>query len=99
MSGRSASGRPPPSDDSPVESLYNISAKSGAWLRDEGIETYGDLAREDLVSVWLRLKAKHRQVTRLMYYALWGAVHHCHWNRIPQAEKDRIDAVIRRQDG
>ena len=97
MSGRSGSQRPPPTDDTPVESLYNISAKSGAWLRDEGVATYGDLVRQDLVGLWLRLKSEHRQVTRLMYYALWGAVHDCHWNRITQAEKDRIDEVIRGQ--
>ena len=80
--------------DTPVQALINLSTVSAGWLNDEGIETYAQLQGQDLVALWLRLKAKHGQVTRLMYYALWGAVHDAHWNQIPQSEKDRIQAVI-----
>ncbi len=81
--------------DTPVEALINLSQLTGSWLREEGACTHADLAATDLITLWLRLKSQHRQVTKLMYYALWGAVHDQHWNRIPASEKDRIDAVVR----
>ncbi|MEL7372778.1 MAG: TfoX/Sxy family DNA transformation protein [Myxococcota bacterium] len=72
----------------------NISDKTGAWLRNEGICTHGDLVEADLIALWFALKSQHAQVTRLMYYALWGAVRGLHWNKIPLDEKERIGRVI-----
>ncbi|MEM7677369.1 MAG: TfoX/Sxy family DNA transformation protein [Myxococcota bacterium] len=74
----------------------NISTKSGGWLRAEGIYTHADLVEADLIALWLSLKSKNAQVTRLMYYALWGAVHGLHWNKIPTSEKERIGRLIDR---
>jgi TfoX C-terminal domain len=75
----------------PVEELWNLSALTSGWLREQGISTHQELARADLFELWLALRLKHSQVTRLMYYALWGAKHDCHWNKIPLLEKKKFD--------
>ncbi len=79
-----------PTKDTPVNVLWNLSEITAGWLIDDGINTYGDLVKSDLIEVWLSLKKQHKQVTKLMYYALWGAVNDCHWNKIPQEEKDKL---------
>jgi hypothetical protein len=58
------------------------------------VHTHADLKRTDLFELWRKLRLKHGQVTRLMYYALWGAREDCHWNKISLAEKARFDAQL-----
>lgn len=79
----------PPLPDTPVEELWNLSVLTGGWLRDEGICNYADLCEADLVALFHTLKANQRQVSRLMYYALVGAVLNIHWNQIPEEERTR----------
>jgi hypothetical protein len=84
----------PSTDSTPVEELWNLSDLTGSWLRELGISNYSELCAADLLSVFLELKARHRQVTKLMYYALWGAVANAHWNQIPDSEKDRVTSAL-----
>lgn len=84
----------PASDDTPVNELWNLSDITAGWLKDEGINTYGDLQKHNLVELWWNLKQKNSQVTKLMYYALWGAVNNLHWNYIPDSEKEALIAFI-----
>ena len=80
-----------PEPSTPVEELWNLSDKTGGWLRRIGISTYGQLEQADLFDVWVQLKLEHGQVSKLMYYAMWGAVHNAHWNTTPQTVKDEFD--------
>ncbi|NTV31530.1 hypothetical protein HGA91_06155 [candidate division WWE3 bacterium] len=80
----------PPQSDTPVEDLWNLSTVTAAWLNQEGIITYQHLKNAKLVDLWNKLRTKYPHVTRLTYYALWGAVHNCHWNQIPEKEKQRL---------
>ena len=84
----------PPEADTPVDQLWNLSRVTAAWLADEGIASYADLQQTDLIGLWMNLRLKHPQVTRLMYYALWGAVNNAHWRAIPDAEKERLNEAI-----
>lgn len=83
--------REPLHPETPVEELHNLSVLSAGWLRAEGVSTHGDLARRDLFELWLALRAAHPQVTRLMYYAMWGALHDAHWRAVPEKEKQRFE--------
>lgn len=76
-----------PTGSTPVKDLYNLSDLTGSWLNEIGIYTFDDLQRADLFEVWTILKSEHSQVTRLMYYAMWGAVENAHWNTMPESEK------------
>jgi hypothetical protein len=81
--------RAPLTPDTPVAELWNLSSTTAGWLNDAGVFTHEDLVATDLVTLWQRLKGSHRQVTRLMYYALVGAMHDCHWKEIsPSAIAD-----------
>ncbi len=76
-----------PEPTTPVEELWNLSDLTAGWLRELGIATYADLCTADLYTTWAELRARHRQVSALMFYALWGAVHNCKWDQIPDDEK------------
>ncbi len=84
----------PPDDTTPVAELWNLSAITASWLDAEGILTFADLRETDILELWTKLHVRHRQVTRLMYYALWGAVNNCHWNEIPEQEKKLVQSRI-----
>ncbi|MCU0862749.1 MAG: TfoX/Sxy family protein [Planctomycetes bacterium] len=75
--------RTPARPDTPCRKLWNLSDTTAAWLADEGIHTHGDLVGSDLMQLWARLRARHPQVTKLMFLALAGAVHDVHWRHVP----------------
>lgn len=82
----------PPTDETPVAELWNLSDLTAGWLNELGIHTHGQLAEADLYELWAELKVRHRQVSKLMFYAMWGAVHNCHWQEVPPLEKDAFEA-------
>ena len=85
----------PPVPTTPIGELWNMSDLTAGWLNELGLFTYEDLCEADLVAVWLDLKARHKQVTRLMYFALWGAVNNCKWDRITDADKALFESELR----
>lgn len=89
--------RTPAEPDTPVEELWNLSTKTGGWLREVGVETHADLEAADLLELWGALADRHQQVTRLMFSALWGAREDQHWQRCPDSEKEALDAFIARR--
>lgn len=80
-----------PTAETPVAELWNLSATTADWLNELGVFTYGQLAERDQFELWVELKVRHRQVTKLMFYALWGAVQNCHWNQIPAEVVEEFD--------
>jgi hypothetical protein len=84
----------PLSPDTPVEKLWNISTTTAQWLNAVGIQVHQDLVTADLVDVWQQLKGAHRQVTRLMFFAMVGALHDCHWKEIPPSAVVEFDRRI-----
>ncbi len=82
----------PATDDTPVAELWNLSDLTAGWLNELGVHTYGQLAEADLYALWAELKVRHRQASKLMFYAMWGAVHNCHWQEVPPSEKDAFEA-------
>lgn len=89
----------PPQPDTPVRELWNLSDLTAGWLEELGVHTYEQLQAQDLYLLWSELKARHRQVSKLMFYALWGAVHNCHWNKIPSEEIQAFDDYRARSPG
>lgn len=89
--------RTPAQPDTPVEQPWNLPDLTASWIRAAGVQAYRDLAERDLVELWIELRFNHEQVTRLTYYALWGAVNDRHWNPIPDEKKARFDAELERR--
>ena len=74
-----------------LTTLKNIGPASARQLRDVGIENGMELHRIGALDAYRRLKhAFPRHVSRVMLYALEGALRDCHWNRLPPEVKDRL---------
>ena len=84
----------------PVEALRNLGPKSAALLRAAGYEDLGALRRAGAVAVYRRLRAAApRRVSRVMLYALQGAIMDVHWNALPFAMKEALLEELASIDG
>ncbi|MEM1312177.1 MAG: TfoX/Sxy family DNA transformation protein [Patescibacteria group bacterium] len=83
---------PPP--ETPVDRLWNISDSLADQLNNLKIFTYEDLTSKNLIDLWSDLKAKYRGISKLTYYALWGAVTNIHWKNVPPSEIEKIESFI-----
>jgi hypothetical protein len=80
--------------DTPIGELRNFATVSSSWLRAVGVTTYGELCQRDLIELWVELRAHFPHVSRVMYYAMWGAKHGRHWREVPEAEKARFAHLV-----
>lgn len=60
--------------------LKNLGMASVNILHAVGINTYNDLRRIGAVEAYLRIKARDINVSKVMLYALQGALQNVHWN-------------------
>ncbi len=60
--------------------LKNLGMASVNILHAVGINTYADLKRIGAVEAYLRIKARDINVSKVMLYALQGALMNVHWN-------------------
>jgi len=60
--------------------LKNLGMASVNILHAVGINTYADLRRIGAVEAYLRIKARDINVSKVMLYALQGALLNVHWN-------------------
>jgi DNA transformation protein and related proteins len=70
--------------------IKNMGPKSTEWLKEIGIFTVEDVEREGVMEVYLRLKAGRPGISRVMLYALQGAVLNLHWNALPDELKEEL---------
>lgn len=68
------------SPDSSIADLKNIGAASINILHAVGINTYEDLNQAGAVETYHRIKARGINVSKVMLYALQGALMDVHWN-------------------
>jgi DNA transformation protein and related proteins len=72
--------------------LKNLGMASVNILHAVGINTYADLRRIGAVEAYLRIKARDINVSKVMLYALQGALMNVHWNDLPPELKLRLVA-------
>jgi len=72
--------------------LKNLGMASVNILHAVGINTYADLRSAGAVDVYLRIKARDINVSKVMLYALQGALMDIHWNDLPADMKARLVA-------
>jgi len=63
--------------------LKNLGMASVNILHAVGINTYTDLRNIGAVEAYLRIKARDINVSKVMLYALEGALQNIHWNDLP----------------
>lgn len=70
--------------------LKNLGVASVNILRAIGINTHADLERLGAVETYRRIRARNINVSKVMLYALEGALMDIHWNDIPPDLKARL---------
>jgi DNA transformation protein len=70
--------------------LKNLGMASVNILHSVGINTREDLEQLGAVAAYQKIKARHLNVSKVMLYALQGALMDVHWNELPQELKARL---------
>jgi DNA transformation protein len=74
--------------------LKNLGMASVNILRAVGINTYADLKRTGAVEAYRRIKARDINVSKVMLYALQGALMDVHWNDLsPDLKRQLVEAA------
>ena len=72
--------------------LRNLGMASVNILRAVGISSYQDLAQAGAVECYRRIQARGIHVSKVMLYALQGALMDVHWNELSPALKAQLVA-------
>jgi DNA transformation protein len=79
--------------------LKNLGMASVNILRTVGINTYADLNRTGAVEAYRRIKARDINVSKVMLYALQGALMDVHWNDLsPDLKRQLVEDAEINQD-
>lgn len=70
--------------------LKNLGMASVNILHAVGINTYADLRNVGAVDAYRRIKARDINVSKVMLYALQGALLDIHWNDLPLDMKAQL---------
>ncbi len=75
---------------SELTQLKNLGAASVNILHAVGINTYDDLQNIGPVEAYLRIKRRDIHVSKVMLYALQGALIDTHWNQLAPELKQQL---------
>jgi DNA transformation protein and related proteins len=70
--------------------LKNLGMASVNILHAIGINTYADLQRVGAVEAYLRIRSRDINVSKVMLYALQGALMNIHWNDLSPDLKTQL---------
>lgn len=77
-------------DSSELATLKNLGAASVNILHAIGINSYNDLKEAGAVDTYLRIKSRNIHVSKVMLYALQGALLDTHWNDLTPELKQQL---------
>ena len=78
--------------------LKNLGMASVNILQAIGINTYEDLAEMGPVMAYCKIKDRGIHVSKVMLYALQGALMDVHWNDLPSDLKTQLVEQVDMQD-
>lgn len=77
-----------------IAAMSSLGPKSQAWLGEAGIASPDDLRRVGAVAAYVAVKRlRPRAATRNLLYALHAALTGARWDKVPAADKRRLDAA------
>lgn len=79
-------------DHSDLITLKNLGSATVNILHAVGINSYDDLEKAGPVEVYLRIQRRNIHVSKVMLYALQGALQDTHWNELgPEIKQQLLD--------
>lgn len=76
--------------------LKNLGNTSIHWLRTIGIHNHSDLKQKGAVAAYIEIKQRGIRVSKVLLYALHGAMINTHWNDLDNETKQRLVAEAER---
>jgi DNA transformation protein len=76
--------------DSDLPNLKNLGNTSINWLRTIGIHNREELAAMGAIEAYLRIKQRGIKVSKVLLYALHGALLDTQWNDLDDATKQSL---------
>jgi len=70
--------------------LKNLGNTSIHWLRTIGIHNHAELKNKGAVEAYTEIKQRGIRVSKVLLYALHGAMTDTHWNELDQQTKQQL---------
>ncbi|MET1081351.1 MAG: TfoX/Sxy family protein [Pseudomonas sp.] len=77
-----------------LQHLKNLGKTSAQWLHAVGIHSATDLRRLGAVSAYRAVRARGFRASRVLLYAIEGALLDMHWNDLPAAHKAELNLQL-----
>lgn len=74
--------------------LRNLGKTSSQWLHASGIHTAADLHRLGAVGSYRAVKARGFGASRVLLYAIEGALRDLPWQELPASLKDELNRLL-----
>ncbi|CAM5453524.1 TfoX/Sxy family protein [Pseudomonas stutzeri] len=74
--------------------LRNLGKTSSQWLHASGIHTAADLRRLGAVGSYRAVKARGFSASRVLLYAIEGALRDLPWQELPTSLKDELNRLL-----
>lgn len=75
---------------SDLQELKNLGNTSINWLRTIGIHSQHDLQAKGAIEAYLEIKQRGIRVSKVLLYALHGALNDTLWNELDQKTKEHL---------
>ncbi len=73
-----------------LQHLKNLGKTSAQWLHAVGIHSLSDLRRLGAVGAYRAVKMRGFRVSKVLLYAIEGALQDIHWNDLPIERKQAL---------
>ena len=77
-----------------LQNLRNLGKTSAQWLHAVGIHSASDLKRLGAVDAYRAVKARGFRASKVLLYAIEGALLDVHWNDIPAERKEALNRQV-----
>ncbi|MDO9320847.1 MAG: TfoX/Sxy family protein [Pseudomonas sp.] len=74
--------------------LKNLGKTSAQWLHASGIHNASDLRRLGAVDAYRAVKARGFRASKVLLYAIEGALMDVNWNELPPAHKAELNGLL-----
>ncbi|QBF28537.1 competence protein TfoX [Pseudomonas tructae] len=77
-----------------LQHLKNLGKTSAQWLHAVGIHSASDLRRLGAVSAYKAVRTRGFRASKVLLYAIEGALLDVHWNDIPAERKEALNQEL-----